>query len=530
LTKRGWVFANRYGWLFLSLLASAIYVDHIWKLTIDRSLICGKDYFLHAVLAIKYAQLKFSWPSIISLYASLEQKAYALQLHYPPLSYLSSISIYSLKLDPFRAAVVTNIGWMILATIAIYALVTRYTGSGFWGFIGALSLLSVYWVKCTVFDIGWRIPALSMGVLGVCAFAFIVEGKNGWWRWAIIGFVTGVAGLVHVLAIIPIFSVVFVEIVARLISEEEKIFRRVIRAIARIIGVRICAALVMAVFYLPVFLLAPKAFLREIHTEGVINWEKIAQTFSALPHDFFELFSDNWRLTVLVLVGLAISPLCGKRSIKMFFATLVLLVPLFFGSTYNGWFYLIPYLAVVLTTSVLGISCAANRLGKIGSIVVGILMSLILLKSLAFNLKFDECLIKDKMFCTDYGEIQDLASALKKYSDIPQDKIGFVDCRRGDIINPGDIALVAMALGRPQDSTSFWPYVHLVYNYQIAKIQLEKLQEAQLIGVITDELDSNGAPVCKPEFLESWQNDIGALAFDARFKAGRRWVVFYKKP
>lgn len=529
MAKGGYKLANRYGWLVFALIAFGIYANHILNLTADRSLICGKDFLLHAVLTIKYSQLEFKWLEIINLYASLEQKAYALQLHYPPLSYLSSILLFKYFLEPLAATAITNIGWLLLSILAIYALITRYAKNGFWGFVGVLSLLAVYWVKCTVFDMGWRIPALSMGLAGISAFAFIVEGRNGWWRWAIIGFVLGIAGLVHALAFIPLLLVIFVDIANRFLSEDNPISKKAVEAFLRLSGILLCTALVMSVFYLPVLMLAPAHFLRELRTEGIINWLKVKQTFLAMRHDFFELFSDNWRLAILVIAGLIVSPMFGGKSRKMFIATLLLLASLFFGSTYNGWFYLIPYLALILPTSVLGIANSATRLGRIGSGVVGVLIILLLSNSLAFNLRFNECIIKDRNFCAEFSEINELADALKIYSYIPQDKIGFVDCRRGNLVNPGDIALVAMALSRPQDATSFWPYVHMVYNYQIARIQLEKLADAQIICVIADELDSDGAPVCEAAFLRAWKDDIGDLEFVARVKINERWAVFYQR-
>lgn len=520
---------NLGGWLTLALAAFGIYANHVLSLTANRSLVCGKDFLLHAVLAIKYAQLKFDWPKIINLYASLEQKAYALQLHYPPLSYLSSILLFKFPIEPFEATAIANLGWMFLAILALYSLITKYTKNGFWGFMSALALLAVYWVKCTVFDIGWRIPALSMGLVGIFAFAFIAEEKNDWWRWAIIGFILGIAGLVHALAFIPVFSVILVDLANRFLSADKPTLKKATEAVLRLAGVLICATSMMSIFYLPVLMLAPTHFLRELKTEGVVNWLKVKQTFSALRHDFFELFSDNWRLTILVFAGLVVSPLFAGKPRKMFVATLLLLVSLFFGSTYNGWFYLIPYLVLILPTSVLAIASSSQRLGKIGSTVIGVLILLLLSNSLAFNLRFDECVIKDKNFCADFEEVKELAKALKTYSHIQQDKIGFVDCRSGNLVNPGDIALIAMALARPQDAASFWPYVHMVYNYQIARIQLEKIRDAQIVCVIADELAQDGTPVCEADFLRAWKDDVGELEFVERVKIGKRWAVFYQK-
>jgi len=524
-------FVKHYAWLAFVLVLFAKYSSGISYLASKFYAVCGQDFPLHAVNAIKIAYLKFNWADVIKLYGSLAYTPYVLELHYPPLAYLSSIFIYTLKLDPLGATVVANMEFLFLAIVALYFAVTRFTNNGFWGAVCSMALLATYLVRSDVFDIGWRIPALSVTAVGFFVYALIVEGRDKWWRWVIIGIVLGIAGLVHVLAFIPIFSLMLVEILSQ--SPSKKLtFKKALGKDIKFIGSRavmalLPAVLIMATFYFPLLFITPEHFYREMTGEGVVIWSKVAKTLIFLPRDFADIFFDNLPFVFLIVLGLLALPFCSRLYRKLFFTTLLLIFSLVFGRTYNGSLYLIPYLSVILPVSTIGIWALAKKTGKIAYLIVGLAAAFIIAKPFNRTILINEFLENGVAggFCADFGEIQDLSNALKTYSDTPQDKMAFVDCRKNIGWN-GDVAIVAMALARTQDAMTLWPFVRQIFNNDPRIINLQK---SDLICVIADELDPNGAPVCERESINAWADGvIKNFTLDAKYKMGEKWAVFYR--
>ena len=440
----------------VSVLAVFFVVASKLLVSIFNRSVGGMDDVSHFLNVVKIAQSGCRWNDILLLYNDVNFTPYHLQLHYPPVAYLSSFVVCASGVD-FRVGVaVANLIWMFLGYVSIAASLRLIFKDGLAPLVASTltgAVLLSFVMGFFLHDPGWRMAAFGAVASSIWLFLKLVEHEDVFWRWLAAGLMLGAALLIHLLAFLAA-GIALVVLVFGLAELRKQAFGR-----GKLVWVILGVAAVASLFYLPLVGHGAGEFGRELQSEGLVMPGKVAVEFSNLLANYSKflrmapvpqpvspavLLSFAAVVVALILGGGVVRAL----SVAYILSHAILLV----GRTPGNQSYLVPIVPLWLVCVSCGVCVAARKVRAFLVLPVALAVAFAHIATVASP-------AEDVGNGTDW-EVDLMSAAIAPYDGLYQDEFCVVDCASSDPYVYRDKLAWAVAIRRPGESMRLMPFGH----------------------------------------------------------------------